>query len=180
MTVPNLITTLRIILAPIFIIYLINDQFLPGLIVFIICSVSDGVDGFVARVFNQKSRLGTYLDPIADKLILVSAFIALAIQGSLPAWLTVLAISRDILILLGVFVLFIIGSEFNINPSIASKITTCLQFSSVIAVLLKNYIAFFSGFYIYLFYVTGFFTIISGLHYLRQWFKIIGEDSGDD
>ena len=74
MTIPNLITTLRIILAPIFVIYLINDQFLPALIVFIIGGVSDGVDGFLARVFHQRSKLGTYLDPLADKILLVAAW----------------------------------------------------------------------------------------------------------
>ncbi|MBW1805300.1 MAG: CDP-alcohol phosphatidyltransferase family protein, partial [Deltaproteobacteria bacterium] len=65
MTVPNLITTIRIILAPIFVIYLINDQFLMGLVVFVVCGVSDGVDGLIARIFNQRSKLGTYLDPLA-------------------------------------------------------------------------------------------------------------------
>ncbi len=85
MTVPNLITTIRIILAPVFIIYLINDQFLSALVVFVICVASDGLDGLVARLFNQKSTLGTYLDPLADKILLVSAFITLAVRGYLPS-----------------------------------------------------------------------------------------------
>ncbi len=175
MTVPNIITTIRILLAPIFIIYLINDQLLTSLIVLIISGVSDGVDGLVARLFNQKSRLGTYLDPLADKIVLVSAFIALTTQGYLPSWLTVMVISRDTLILIGVLILFLNNLEFNIKPTISSKITTCFQFITVIVVLSKGYVSFFAEHYRYLFFTTAFFTIISFLQYMHQWFRIIGE-----
>ena len=175
MTVPNLITTIRIILAPIFIIYLINGQLLSALIVFILCGVSDGLDGMVARLFNQKSRLGAFLDPLADKIVLLSAFIALSVIDFLPPWLTVLVIARDIMILLGVFVFFLNRLEFKIKPSILSKINTCLQFATVIGVLSKNYLPFSSKFYLFTFYTTAFFTISSGLHYMHYWFKMMGE-----
>ncbi len=176
MTVPNLITTVRIILAPIFVIYLINDQLLNGLIVLLISGVSDGVDGLVARVFNQKSRLGTYLDPLADKIILVSAFVALTTRGFLPSWLTVMVISRDIMILVGVIVLFLNDLQFHIKPSVSSKITTVFQFVTVIAVLSRGFIGPVSGYLIYLFYATAILTIISFLQYMYQWFRIIGDD----
>ena len=177
MTVPNLITTIRIILAPVFIIYLINDQFFSALIVFLICVVSDGVDGMVARLFGLQSKLGTYLDPLADKILLVAAFITLSVSGFFPAWLTVTAIARDVMILLGVFVLFLNRLEFNIKPSFLSKITTCLQFIAVVAVLSKDYVPLSSRNYLYIFYVTAFFTISSGLHYMHYWFKMMGEGS---
>lgn len=176
MTVPNLITTIRIILAPVFIIYLINDQFFSGLIIFIVCAVSDGIDGLVARLFNQRSRLGSYLDPLADKIVLVSAFIALAFIGILPSWLTVLVISRDILILLGVVVLFLYDQKFNIHPVLSSKITTCCQFITVSVVLAKDYLPFLSVSYNYLYYITALFTIISFLQYMYFWFKMLGDD----
>ena len=175
MTVPNLITTIRIILAPIFVIYLIDDQFLSALIIFVICGVSDGIDGLVARIFKQKSKIGTYLDPLADKIVLIAAFVVLSIRGYLPTWLTVTVIARDLVILLGVFVLFLNQLEFNIKPSILSKINTCLQFITVIAILSKGFFAFTSNQYIYLFYITAFFTISSGLHYMQYGFKMIGE-----
>ena len=175
MTVPNLITMIRIILAPIFIIYLIDDQLLTGLIVLVICGISDGLDGLIARMFNQKSKLGTYLDPLADKIILVSAFITLTVRGFLPSWLTVMVISRDVMILLGVFILFMNNLKFNIKPAASSKITTCLQFVTVIAVLAKNYIVFLDGYYPFLFYATAFFTVISFLQYMYQWFRMMGE-----
>ena len=182
MTLPNLITTIRIILAPIFIIYLISEQFLSALIVFLICVVSDGLDGLFARIFNQKSRLGTYLDPLADKILLVATFITLGVRRYLPPWLTVLVIARDVMILLGIFFLFIHAKEPKIRPSIISKINTCLQFVTVLSVLAKDYLSFPSIFYLTVYYLTALFTISSGLHYMHFWFKTMGDgiDSQND
>jgi cardiolipin synthase len=175
MTIPNLITCLRIILAPVFIIYLIQDEFLPALVVFIVAGISDGADGLIARVFNQKSRIGSFLDPLADKILLVAAFVTLAVRGYVPAWLTVLAISRDILILLGVLILFLSKGDLAIRPSFLSKATTCLQLLTVFVVLSAGYIGFFTKISHYLFLLTGLFTIMSGLHYMRYWFHAMGE-----
>ena len=180
MTIPNLITTIRIILAPIFIIYLLNGELISGLIVFLICCLSDGLDGAIARLFNQKSKLGSYLDPLADKLLLVSAFIVLAVIGYLPSWLTVMAISRDILIMIGIFTFFINNIKITIRPSVMSKITTCLQFMTVIAVLARDFLTSYKMCLPYLFYATAFFTIISGLQYMHYWFRIMGEGPADN
>jgi len=179
MTVPNLITTIRIILAPVFIIYLINDQFLSALVVFVLCVASDGLDGLVARLFNQKSTLGTYLDPLADKILLVSAFITLSVRGYLPAWLTVMVIARDVMIMLGIFFLFFNRMEFKLKPSVISKLTTCLQFLAVLSVLSKDYTGFPTLYYLSVYYLTALFTISSGLHYMHYWFKMMGE-GGDN
>jgi cardiolipin synthase len=179
MTVPNLITTIRIILAPVFVIYLINDQFLAALIVFLLCALSDGLDGMVARLMNQRSKLGAYLDPLADKLLLVAAFVTLSVRGYLPAWLTVLVFSRDTIILLGVLVLFLNRMEFTIKPTPVSKVTTWLQFITVLAVLLQVYMPSLTRFYPYIFYLTALLTISSGLHYMYNWFRIIGEGSAE-
>jgi cardiolipin synthase (CMP-forming) len=175
MTIPNLITTIRIILTPIFVIYIINDELISGLIVLVISGISDGVDGMVARLFNQKSKLGAYLDPLADKIILISAFITLGIRGMLPAWLAVMVISRDILILMGISIMFLHGMKIDIKPSISSKITTCLQFITLISILSKDYLVAFEGYYRYLFYVTALFTTVSFLQYTHQWFKLTGD-----
>jgi cardiolipin synthase len=180
MTIPNMVTAARIIMAPIFIIFLINDELTSALGVFLLCVASDGVDGMIARLFNQKSKLGSYLDPLADKLLLVTAFVVLAVRGFLPAWLTVMVISRDVLILLGVLVLFLNGFHLNIKPSTLSKLNTCLQFTTVISVLSKGYLALPGVFYSYLYYVTAFFTIGSGLDYMRYGFKIVGEGSANN
>jgi cardiolipin synthase len=162
-------------LAPVFVIYLINSQFLAALIVFLICAVSDGLDGILARVFNQKSKLGAYLDPLADKLVLVAAFVALSIIGILPPWLAVTVIARDMMILLGISVLFLNRLEIIIKPSFLSKITTWAQFVTVLIVLSESYLPSITKLYPYIFYVTGLLTIGSGLHYMYSGLKMIGE-----
>jgi cardiolipin synthase len=174
MTVANLITSIRIILTPIFVIFLINDRFLPALVVFILAGLSDGADGFIARVFNQKTKVGAYLDPLADKILLVAAFVVLSARGSVPVWLGVLVISRDILILLGTLILFLNQSEFNIRPSVLSKMTTCLQLATVFVVLSMNQFQILGAVRDYVFWATGLLTISSGLHYMRYWFRKMG------
>jgi cardiolipin synthase len=179
MTIPNLITAIRIILAPVFIIFLINDDLRSALFLFLLCMASDCADGMIARLLNQKSRLGTYLDPLADKLLLVAAFVVLAARGNLPSWLTVMVISRDIMILLGVVVLFLNGFNLSIKPSIISKINTCLQFTTVVAVLSGGNLPLPAAFYLYLYYLTALFTIASGLDYMRYGFQMMGEGTGN-
>ena len=101
MTLPNLISIFRILLVPVFLVFITNNRFLAGLMIFVLAGISDGADGLVARLFNQKSRLGSILDPLADKFLLVAAFVALAGMNIIPLWLTLLVITRDFLILLG-------------------------------------------------------------------------------
>jgi cardiolipin synthase len=175
MTVPNLITIIRIILTPVFIISLLGEQFLTALIIFLACGVSDGIDGMVARLFKQKSRLGTYLDPLADKILLVSAYVVLAVIGSLPSWLAVMVLARDFLILLGVLIIYLNRVDLRLRPSIISKVNTCFQFITVLAVLSQPYLAFRPLFYHFFFYATGLLTIISGLHYIYFWLGFMGE-----
>jgi cardiolipin synthase len=177
MTVPNLITSIRIILVPIFVIYLIQDKLLSALVVFILAGLSDGVDGLMARLLNQKSKIGAYLDPLADKILLIAAFIVLAARDLIPAWLTVLVISRDVLILLGVLMLYLNGTDLTIKPSVLSKINTCLQLLAVFMVLSAGYLHFPSRLTHSVFWATGLFTITSGLHYMHTWFRIAGEGS---
>ena len=177
MTVPNLITSLRIILTPIFIIYVLDEKYLLALIVFIIAGLSDAVDGFIARVFDQKSLLGAILDPIADKILLVTAFVVLSVKDLVPDWLTVIVISRDVLILLAVLILFLNKDTFAIKPAFISKTTTFLQLVTVLNVLLTKYLGLFHQFSDYLFWSTGILVVTSFLHYMRQWFRIMGEET---
>jgi cardiolipin synthase len=179
MTIPNFITMLRIILAPVFVIYLINEHFTSALIVFVICTVSDGMDGMVARLFNQKSKLGAYLDPLADKLLLVAAFLVLAAMGHLPVWLTVAVIARDVTILLGVLLIHLNKLDLNIRPSVLSKINTCFQFITVTAVLSKELLSLSPTLYLYFYYATALFTIASGLHYIQYGLRIMSSAGKD-
>jgi cardiolipin synthase len=166
MTIANVITVLRVILVPIFVIYMINGRILASLVIFGIASVSDAVDGFIARILHQKSNLGAHLDPLADKILLTSAYITLAVFRMIPPWLTVLIISRDVIILLGVLVFYLTHYPVTIHPSILSKATTCIQLATVLIVLSNGYIDlhFFKP---YTFWLAGFLTIASGLQYIR-------------
>jgi cardiolipin synthase len=183
MTVPNFITSIRIILTPIFIIFLLNGDSLLALILFVLAGLSDAADGLIARLFDQKSKLGAFLDPLADKILLISAFIMLSVKGYAfyPSWLTVIVISRDVLILLGVLILFLNSQDFTFKPSILSKTTTCLQLATVFVVLSTDLFSThlpaltLQRFSDCLFWATGLLTIVSGLHYMRHWFRMMGE-----
>ena len=179
MTVPNLITILRILLVPIFIIYIINDRTLGSLIIFIIASISDALDGFIARVFHQKSDLGAYLDPLADKILLVTAYVTLAILKMIPPWLAVLIISRDVIILLGVLVLYLNRHPVKVHPSFLSKLTTCLQIGTILMILSNGYLSI-EPIKIYAFWLTAGFTIASGLQYIRIGLILLTQSENTD
>jgi len=179
MTIPNLITILRVLLVPIFVIYIINDKTLGSLIIFVIASVSDALDGFIARVFHQKSDLGTYLDPLADKILLVTAYTTLSILKMIPSWLAVLIISRDVIILLGVLVLYLNRHPVKVHPSLLSKSTTCLQIATILMVLSNGYLNI-EPIKIYAFWLTAGFTIASGLQYIRIGLIVLTEDEKTD
>jgi cardiolipin synthase len=100
MNLPNLLTLIRILLIPLFVILIINQSFSWALIVFALAGITDGIDGLIARITRQRTELGAYLDPIADKLLLAAGFITLAIIEMLPSWLAVIVIARDMIILL--------------------------------------------------------------------------------
>jgi cardiolipin synthase (CMP-forming) len=179
MTVANMITVLRVILVPIFVIYMINGRTFAALIIFGIATVSDALDGFVARVFHQKSSLGAHLDPLADKILLSTAYIVLALYAMIPSWLTVLIISRDVIILLGVLLFYLTHYPVTIHPSILSKATTCVQLITILIVLSKGYI---DVPYPdpYMFWLAGLLTIASGLQYIRIGLIILNKGVDSD
>ncbi|MCX7634675.1 MAG: CDP-alcohol phosphatidyltransferase family protein, partial [Syntrophales bacterium] len=124
MNVPNALTVLRILLVPVIVILLMQGSFFKALVLLTISGITDGLDGFLARFLNQQTVLGAYLDPIADKALLMSCFITLAIKHVIPGWLSVIVISRDCIILIGISVLVIMSVPLEIKPSFVSKVTT--------------------------------------------------------
>src|SRR4030042_999547 len=126
MNIPNILTLLRIIMVPVIVILLIQESFLKALIVFVAAGLTDILDGFLARFLHQQTVLGSYLDPIADKALLVSSFVTLSVLHIIPGWLAVLVISRDLFILLGISVLSIMSISVEIRPAFVSKVTTPL------------------------------------------------------
>ncbi len=171
-TIPNLLTILRILLTPLFAIYLLNHQYKWALWIFVTAGVTDGLDGLIARVFRQKSELGAYLDPIADKLLISTAFIILAALRFIPSWLAVIVIARDVMILFGVALLSIANYTFKIEPTLCSKITTVAQLVTVLAVLMKPYIEIVLHMQAHLFIFTGVMTVLSGFQYIYRWLRI--------
>ena len=175
--VPNSLSILRILLTPLFAICLIKHLLGAALTVFAIAAVTDGLDGLVARVFRQKTRLGAFLDPTADKLLLATAFVTLAIQGMMPSWVTVIVMTRDVLILFGVALLNIMGREFEARPSILSKITTVVQLATDISEQVGFHEPKVGQIHSPLFWSTAAMTTVSGLQYIYRGLNILQEDS---
>jgi cardiolipin synthase len=125
--VPNLITLARIVLTPVAILMIVSDRFMPAFLIFVLAGVSDGVDGFIARRFNLRSELGAYLDPLADKALLISIYVTLAIRGGLPVWLAIAVVSRDVMILMAVMVSWLMEKPVEIRPVWISKLNTFAQ-----------------------------------------------------
>ncbi|HEY5996317.1 MAG TPA: CDP-alcohol phosphatidyltransferase family protein [Candidatus Deferrimicrobiaceae bacterium] len=132
--IANGLTAARILLLPLFAWLLIAGHPREAIVVFIVCGVSDGLDGLLARWLHQRTLIGAYLDPIADKLLMATAFLVLAIVHTIPTWLTVLVISRDIFILIGCFLYLMLlhDAEAEIYPTFFSKLNTFVQILTIV------------------------------------------------
>ena len=135
MNIPNLITLLRLLLAPVVIWLLLERQSSAALALFILAGITDALDGMLAKRLGQVTELGTYLDPIADKVLLVGIFITLGVMGGLPAWLVLLVVSRDMLIVGGVLLLYTMDFKIEMHPLMISKINTVAQIILIALVL---------------------------------------------
>ncbi|MCE5334718.1 MAG: CDP-alcohol phosphatidyltransferase family protein [Desulfobacteraceae bacterium] len=165
MTIPNLLTIARILLTPVLVWLLLNDRLTAAMVVFFIAGLSDGLDGFLARVFNQHSRLGAYLDPLADKFLLVTSFVLLGYTGLMPVWLVIITVGRDLMILLGIFTLYHYRVNVEIKPLLSSKLTTLCQLAAIFAMLASSLIRLPDFMYTALFLVTAGFSVYSGARY---------------
>jgi cardiolipin synthase (CMP-forming) len=170
MSLPNLITIGRILLVPLTIWLIISGEFTWAFLAFLAAGISDGVDGFIARRFHLKTQLGAYLDPLADKLLLVSIYVSLGFLQFMPAWLVILVASRDVLIVGAVILSWILGKPLKMQPLFVSKANTTAQIALAGAVLfflaLDSDIAWLltagsAG--------VAALTVASGSLYLREW-----------
>lgn len=180
MTVATLITLLRFVLVPLIVIALLSGRVDLALAGFVVAGVSDAVDGFVARRFNQQSELGAWLDPMADKLLLVSVFVVLGHIHELPLWLVVIAVARDLLIGAGVFLASIMGSPMKMKPLAISKLNTAMQIFLAAFVLCE--MAWATGFgatRTILIYVSGLLTIASATAYFVYWLRHVTGNGKD-
>ncbi len=132
LTLPNFLTLLRIIAIPIFLVFLAEGDHAAAFMLFLAAGVTDTVDGTVARLTDSRSELGAILDPMADKLLLVSSFLVLGMQGTIAAWLVVLVISRDVIVVLGYFVIYFVHHEApRVEPTRLGKINTFFELFTV-------------------------------------------------
>ena len=186
-TVPNLLTVFRMVLIPVFVSLLFYQRFILALGIFVLAGVTDGLDGLLARRFNQKSQLGTILDPIADKLMLVTSFVVLSMRSvfpqplpthlPVPFWVTVAVISRDVFILVGAAAINIVTGFRGFRPSLLGKINTTVQIIAIAAIIFAASVPYGSGWYLPTIYTTVFaFSVLSGAHYVFFVSKLVNED----
>jgi cardiolipin synthase len=166
-------TLIRVLLIPVFVILIINKLLGWALVAFAVAGITDGIDGMVARITHKRTELGAYLDPIADKLLLSSVYITLAIIEILPSWLTVIVITRDVIILIGFLVLFLTNYHPKIRPSLVSKVTTDFQIATILLILMARYYPIFQQPSTIAIYGTTLFTILSGSHYIYVGTRIL-------
>ena len=135
MNVPNSLTILRILLIPVFIEFLIYERYNAALTVILIAGITDGLDGTIARVANQRTKLGAYLDPLADKLLLTSGFVTLSALHLVPLWVVILVVSRDIILMAGALLTRVTDLPLDMSPTLLGKGTTLLQLLYIILVI---------------------------------------------
>ncbi len=168
--IPNIISILRILLVFPIAIQLYNEAWMSAFILFLIAGVSDGVDGFLARAFNWQSKLGSMLDPIADKLLLVVIFISLAYKGVIPVWLAALVVLRDIVIILGAMSYHRLTRNLKMTPLFSSKVNTAFQITFVLAIIYHLAIAPLSDTLLYMLQLgVTLTTLYSGISYVIRW-----------
>ncbi len=170
LNIPNIITLMRVILVPVVFWLLITGETEIAFVVFIVAGISDAVDGYLAKTFGWQTELGAYLDPLADKLLIVSIFLALGVDGKLPLWLVVAVVSRDILIVVAVLLSWLLGRPVRIKPLIVSKANTVAQIVLAAVVLAdEGYGLGLGGLRFVLVWLTGALTVASLAAYLNSW-----------
>ena len=181
LTVANLLTVLRLILIPVFVTALYYQQFTWALVVFFAAAVTDGLDGLAARSFNQKTQLGAILDPMADKLLLVTAFVILSmprftLTDPIPFWLTAVTISRDVIIVLAAAVINMTTGFSRFRPSIPGKLNTLVQIVTIVFFLAANAFDLLKEYLPVVYYTTLAMAVFSGLHYIVHINRLMSED----
>ncbi len=168
--IPNLITGMRILLVDPVIQYLLDRRFGISLGLFVLAGLSDGLDGFLAKHYRWQSRLGSYLDPLADKLLLVSCFLALAWMRLIPVWLTVAVVLRDVVILAGAISYYFLLRPFEGQPHWTSKVNTFFQLLLIVSVLFSHGVWSLPKSLLFLLIMIVFATsLVSGVIYVRIW-----------
>lgn len=178
----NQLTVLRMVFVPVFILLLVYNRVGAAILVFFLAGLTDLLDGFIARRFQQKTALGIFLDPMADKLLLVSAFVTLSLDSlglavTIPLWLTITVISRDILLVVSVLIINLTVGRRLFPPTLLGKGTTAIQLFLILVVLACNWIGRELSIFEPVVFFTLVLTITSGLHYLYRGMRLLGRQT---
>ena len=179
MSIPNLITIFRILLVPFTMWLIVTGQYLPAFFAFVVAGVSDGIDGFIAKRFNQVTELGTYLDPLADKLLLVSIYMAMGFLELMPPLLVIIVVSRDVMIVGAVLLSWLMDRPVEMHPLWISKLNTTVQIAFAGFILAGLGLKLGVGGYILTgSFIVGALTVASGAAYMLQWVKHMANGNG--
>ena len=173
MNVPNSLTILRILLIPVFIGLLVYGRYDGALAVLIVAGITDGLDGTIARAANQRTRLGSYLDPLADKLLLTSGFLTLSILHVIPVWISIVVVSRDLILVSGALLVRLTDSTVDLSPTALGKGTTFIQLAYIVVVVVLTSREIDLRLIQPFLYVMVALTVVSGLHYLYRGFSYL-------
>jgi len=176
LSIPNLITLARILLVPVLVWAIASDQIRIAFGLFLAAGVSDAVDGFLAKRFGMATALGAYLDPLADKAMLVSIYVALAIVDAIPLWLVILVVSRDIMIVSAVILSWLVDKPVKLKPHPVSKLNTVAQIALALLVLASLGFEFSANAAITaLMALVAVLTLLSVAFYLAEWVRHMNE-----
>ncbi len=175
---PNLVSLLRIGLIPVFLWLILQRKAFLALLIFLIAGTTDLLDGFFARLFNKKTKIGAFLDPAADKLLMTASYVVLSIpslnsMNLIPLWLTATVIGRDLLIVLGALAVYRMTGHTTFLPCLLGKISTVFQVSTLLLVLFYNYLQISPPYLKWVFYLTLIFTVLSCINYIIIGFSLI-------
>ncbi|NIM91034.1 MAG: hypothetical protein GTO17_08805 [Candidatus Aminicenantes bacterium] len=175
---PNLVSLLRIGLIPVFLWLIIQRKAFLALFIFLVAGTTDVLDGFFARLLHKKTKIGAFLDPAADKLLMTASYIVLSIPSLnslnlIPLWLTATVIGRDLLIVLGALVVYRMTGHTTFLPCLLGKISTVFQVSTLLLVLFYNYLQVLPSYLKWIFYLTLIFTVLSCINYIIIGFSLI-------
>ena len=168
LNIPNTLTILRILLIPVIVGFLVYDYFDFALVTLLIAALTDMLDGSIARMANQKTEFGAYLDPLADKLLLMTTFITFSLLDMVPVWSVIVVVSRDAILLTGTLLARLTNTKINASPSLLGKATTVFQLVYIILVLVLFSYQFDPASLTPLLYAMSILTVASGLHYILR------------
>lgn len=168
----NAISIARLLSVPLIVWLMLKHEWPLAFGVFVVSGISDAVDGLLARRFGMRTELGGYLDPLADKTLLVAIYLVLGWLGQFPEWLVILVVSRDLLIVGAALLSFAIGLPFTVQPLMVSKVNTAAQIALAAVILAHLAFDWFgAGFIIAMIWLVGATTVVSGAGYVRQWWR---------